>query len=85
MSFFRCLGGVIVVVTGLLFTGGGIANFEGAFSAMGPGMIALTSVLYLGAVALVAYFYFIWAGPAALAARTDPEYAGYTDPAETFT
>jgi len=48
-------------------------------------MIVLLAVLYLGLLALVAYFYNIWAGPAALAARTDPDYAGYADPAAAFT
>jgi len=86
LVWFVILSAVYLVVSGLLVTFymNGFGSFSSA-AAQGGMFIALFSLGFLSSSVAMGYFYNIWAGPAALAARTDPDYAGYDDPAEVFT
>lgn len=72
----------VSVLAGLI----GANGFQGGggVEALGAAAIIIGIVFYIALLSLVAYLYYIWAGPAALAARTDPDYAGYDDLSSVF-
>ena len=84
---------LVGVIVGLTFAGvlgafGGLADPNDAdalaevFSS--PLVLIVGGVFYFGLLAAYAWFIYVWAGPAALAARTDPDHAGMNNPAEAF-
>lgn len=98
--FWPLLGAHLVMlvgvsILGLVLTGIGFGLFGNTLAALeDPSDFAATlqtSGLGIGLVVFYAFYYvfsawwlYFWGGPAALAARTDPDYAGYADPAEAF-
>lgn len=49
-----------------------------------PAFLVVMGIMYIFFIPAGAWFYYFWAGPAALAARTDPDSGGMLDPAEAF-
>ncbi|MEO1407772.1 MAG: hypothetical protein AAFV54_14985, partial [Pseudomonadota bacterium] len=82
---------LLAVAFGLLYSSllaAGLAasdNPNGSLGVFGsPGMLISFGLLYLCCFFAYGWFVFVWAGPAALAARTDPERASMDNPAAAF-
>jgi len=81
---------IVLAVFGLVFAGmmaaaGGGDDPSVAFGAFSnPATLISVGLIYLLGFFATGWFMFVWGGPAALAARTDPDHAGMDDPAGAF-
>lgn len=84
VAYFILVFLAMIIFAGVFAAGANGFSDPEALAAASPVVLVIGGVAYLALLGAAAYFYYIWAGPAALAARTDPDYAGYMDPSAEF-